>query len=130
MRDRDGSDELGQGRLWQLRWPLCRPPRTYRPRSYACHQVQTQQGNDDSRPSYERASIVCRDARTGIDLGYAHLVVENFRLAALGRFNQVLIKDFQDIFADLGKLGLNLLAVFLDQPNLALITLGLLFLLD
>ncbi len=47
-----------------------------------------------------------------------HLVVENLRFSALGRRNQVLVKNLKDVFTDLGKFGLNLLTVLLDQGNL------------
>lgn len=59
-----------------------------------------------------------------------HLMVEHLRLAALSRFDQMLIEDDQDIFANIGELSFNLLAVFLNQADLGLIALGLLFLLD
>ena len=57
-------------------------------------------------------------------------MVEDLGLAALGRSNQVLVKNVQDVLADLGKLVLNLLAVLLDEGDLGLVALGLLFLLD
>ena len=59
-----------------------------------------------------------------------HLVVEDLGLAALGRGNQVLVKNVQNVLADLGKLVLNLLAVLLDEGDLGLVALRLLFLLD
>jgi len=59
-----------------------------------------------------------------------HLVVEDFRLSTLGRRNQVLVENIEDIFADLGKFGLNLLTVLLDESNLGRVSLGFLFLLD
>lgn len=61
---------------------------------------------------------------------YAHLVVENLGLAGLGRRNQVLVKNIEDIVADLSKLGLDLLSVLLDESNLGRVALGLLLLLD
>ena len=60
----------------------------------------------------------------------AHLVIEDLRFAALGGFDQMLIKDLQDIFADLGKLGLNLLTVFLDQSDLGFVAFRFLLLFD
>jgi hypothetical protein len=59
-----------------------------------------------------------------------HLMVEHLRLAALGGGDQVLVQACQDVLADLGKLGLDLLAVLLDEPDLGLVALGLLLLLD
>lgn len=59
-----------------------------------------------------------------------HLVVEDLGLARLGGLDEVLVQDVQDVVADLGELGLDLLAVLLDQGNLALVALGLLLLLD
>ena len=52
-----------------------------------------------------------------------HLMVEYLRLTALSRGDEVLIKDVKDVFANVCKFGLNLLAILLDQRNLALITL-------
>ena len=57
-----------------------------------------------------------------------HLVVENLRLSALSRRNQVLVKNLKDIFTDLGELGLDLLTVFFNESDLGLIALGLFFL--
>ena len=67
-----------------------------------------------------------------LDLGLedVHLVVENLGLSGLSRWDQVLVKNIEDILADLGELGLNLLAVLLDESNLAGVALGLLLLLD
>ena len=62
--------------------------------------------------------------------GHKHLVVEDLGLAALGRGDQVLVKNLEDVLADLGKLGLDLLAVLLDEGNLLLVALGLLLLLN
>lgn len=60
----------------------------------------------------------------------AHLVVEDLGLSRLGRRNQVLVKNIENVIADLGKLGLNLLAVLLDKGNLGRVALRLLLLLD
>ena len=60
----------------------------------------------------------------------AHLVVEDLGFTTLSGGNQVLVENLQDIFTDLGKLILDLLAVFLDESNLSFISLGLLLLLD
>ena len=57
-------------------------------------------------------------------------MIKYFRLAALGRLDQVVIKHLKDVFADLRKLGLDLLAVLLDQTHLALVALRFFFLLD
>lgn len=59
-----------------------------------------------------------------------HLVVENLRLSALCRRNQVLIENLEDVFADLGELGLDLLAVFLDEDDLGRVAFRLLLLLN
>lgn len=59
-----------------------------------------------------------------------HLVVEDLGLAALGRLDKVLVENLEDIVADLGKLGLDLLAVLLDESDLGLVALGLLLLLN
>jgi hypothetical protein len=61
---------------------------------------------------------------------HEHLVIEDLGLATLSRGNQMLVKHFQDIFADGCKLCFNLLAVRLDQSDLAIIALGLLLLLN
>lgn len=42
----------------------------------------------------------------------------------------MLVKDIEDILADLSELGLDLLTVLLDKSDLALVALGLLLLLD
>ena len=60
----------------------------------------------------------------------SHLVVEDLGLSALSRGDQVAVKALEDVLADLGQLGLDLLAVLLDQSNLGLVALGLLLLLD
>lgn len=57
-------------------------------------------------------------------------MVEDLGLAALGGRNEVLIKNIEDIFADLGKFALDLLAVLLDQGDLGRVALGLLLLLN
>jgi hypothetical protein len=57
-------------------------------------------------------------------------VVEDLGLARLGLGNEGLVKDIQDILADLLKLGLDLLAVVADGANVLLRALGLLLLLD
>jgi hypothetical protein len=53
-----------------------------------------------------------------IDRMNKHLVVENLGLSALGRRNQVLVKNLKDIFTDLGELSLDLLAVLLNKSDL------------
>ena len=57
-------------------------------------------------------------------------MVEHLGFTALRGWDEVLIKDLENIFADVGKLVLDLLTVFLDQGDLAFIALGLLLLLD
>ncbi len=57
-------------------------------------------------------------------------MVKDLALAALGRRDQVLIEHLQDVLADLGELGLDLVEVFLDQADLSLVALGLLLLRD
>ena len=57
-------------------------------------------------------------------------MVEDLGLSALGRGDEVLVEDSKDVFADLGKLGLDLLAVLLDKADLGLVALGLLLLLN
>jgi hypothetical protein len=42
----------------------------------------------------------------------------------------VAVQALQDVFADLGQLGLNLLAVLLDETDLGVVALGLLLLLN
>ena len=61
---------------------------------------------------------------------YGHLVVEDLRLSALSRRNQVLVENLKDIFANLGEFGLDLLTVLLNQGNLNRVSLGLLLLLN
>ena len=57
-------------------------------------------------------------------------MVEDLGLAALGRGDEVLVKNGKDVLADLGELGLDLLAVLLDESDLLLVALGLLLLLN
>lgn len=45
-------------------------------------------------------------------------MVEDLGLARLGRGDEVLVKDFEDVLANLGKLSLDLLSVLLDESNL------------
>ena len=59
-----------------------------------------------------------------------HLVVEDLGLARLGGLDEVLIENLEDIVADLSELGLDLLAVLLDESDLGLVALRLLLLLD
>lgn len=59
-----------------------------------------------------------------------HLVVEDLGFARLSRRNQVLVENVEDVLADLPKLFLDLLTVFLDELDLSLIALGLFLLLD
>jgi hypothetical protein len=88
--------------------------------------MRTQQGNGGSHPSYVGISIA--QYRTGSD--NAHLVVEDLGLARLGLGNEGVVKDVEDILADLLELGLDLLAVVADGANVLLRALGLLLLLD
>ena len=57
-------------------------------------------------------------------------MVENLRLASGGGRDEVLVKNGEDVLADLGKLALDLLTVLLDEGNLGRVALGLLLLLD
>ena len=57
-------------------------------------------------------------------------MVEDLGLSGLSGGDQVLVQDGEDVLADLGKLGLDLLPVSLDHGNLSLVALGLLLLLD
>lgn len=57
-------------------------------------------------------------------------MVEDLRLAALSRGDEVAVKALEDVLADLGKLGLDLLTVLLNEGDLGLVALGLLLLLD
>ena len=52
-----------------------------------------------------------------------HLMVEHLRLAALGRWNQVLRQNLENILADFRKLCLDFLAVLLDEADLLLVAL-------
>lgn len=52
-----------------------------------------------------------------------HLVVENLGLARLGRGNKVLVENLENVVADFGKLGLDLLSVLLDKGNLGRVAL-------
>ena len=60
----------------------------------------------------------------------SHLVVEDLRLAALGRGDKVLLENLKNVLADLAELGLDLLTVLLDKGDLGLVALALLLLLD
>jgi hypothetical protein len=62
--------------------------------------------------------------------GHIHLVVEDLALASLGLGDEALVKNVEDILADLLKLKLDLLAVLADDANMLLGALGLLLLLD
>ena len=57
-------------------------------------------------------------------------MVEDLGLATRSRGDQVLVQNVQDVVADLSKLGLDLLAVLLDESHLLLVALALLLLLD
>lgn len=57
-------------------------------------------------------------------------MVEDLRLARGGRWNEVLVKDLEDVLTDLGELGLDLLPVGLDHVNLLVVSFALLLLLD
>jgi len=57
-------------------------------------------------------------------------VVEDFRLSSLGSRDKVLVENAEDILADLLQLGLDPLAVLLDEGNLRGVALRLLLLLD
>jgi len=69
--------------------------------------------------SRKRAPCTCVDV---------HLVVEDLRLAALRRWNQVLVQNLEDVLADLAELVLDLLTVLLDELHLLLVALRLLLL--
>jgi hypothetical protein len=47
-----------------------------------------------------------------------HLVVEDLGLARLSGGNKVLVENLENVVADFGELGLNLLSVLLDKGNL------------
>jgi len=57
-------------------------------------------------------------------------VVEDLTLAGLGLGDKALVKNVEDILADLLELKLDLLAVLADDANVLLGALGLLLLLD
>lgn len=59
-----------------------------------------------------------------------HLVVEDLGLSGLGLGNEGLVKDVEDILADLLELELDLLAVLADDGDVLLRALLLLLLLD
>jgi len=61
---------------------------------------------------------------------HAHLVVEHLGLAGLSGGDKVLVENGKNILADLGELGLDLLAVLFDKADLGRVALGLLLLLD
>lgn len=57
-------------------------------------------------------------------------MIEDLRLARLSRWDEVLVEDLKDVLADLRELGLDLLAVLLDERSLRLVALRFLLLLD
>lgn len=57
-------------------------------------------------------------------------MVEDLALTSLRGWDEVLVKDAEDVVADIGELGLDLAAVVLDLADLGLVALGLLLLLD
>ena len=57
-------------------------------------------------------------------------MVENTRFTGVSRGNQVLLENLEDVIADLGQFGLDLLTVLLDKSDLGLVALGLFFLLN
>jgi hypothetical protein len=59
-----------------------------------------------------------------------HLMVEDLGLASLGLGNQALVKNVEDILADLLEFGLDLLTVIADGSDMLIGALRLLFLLD
>ena len=61
---------------------------------------------------------------------HLHLVVEDLGLSGLGLGNEGLVKDVEDILADLLELELDLLAVLADDGDVLLRALLLLLLLD
>lgn len=73
---------------------------------------------------------VARSGRMRVGVRNLHLVVEDLGLAGLGLGNQGLVKDVENILADLLELGLNLLAVVADDTDVLIRALGLLLLLD
>lgn len=60
----------------------------------------------------------------------SHLVVEHLGFTRSSAGDEVLVKDLEDVLADLGKLGLDLLSVSLDHGDLSLVSLALFLLLD
>lgn len=75
----------------------------------------------------EVAVVVTLPAKTSVAFRWAgtkrslHLVIEDLGFTSLSRGNQVLVKNVEDVFADLSKLLLDSLTVFLDQFDLSLI---------
>lgn len=57
-------------------------------------------------------------------------MVEDLGLAGLSGNDQVLVENLEDVLADLPKLLLDCLTIFLDELDLRLIAFGLLLLLD
>jgi hypothetical protein len=57
-------------------------------------------------------------------------VVEDLALALLGAGDEMLVENAEDVGADVGELGLDLLAVRLDLLDLGRVSFGLLLLLD
>lgn len=53
----------------------------------------------------------------------SHLVVEDLGFTSGSGRNQVLVQNAQDVFTDLGQLGLDLLSVTLDHGDLGVVTL-------
>ena len=53
----------------------------------------------------------------------SHLVVEDLGFTSGSRRDQVLVQNAQDVFTDLGQLGLDLLSVTLDHGDLGVVTL-------
>ena len=59
-----------------------------------------------------------------------HFVVKDLRFTSLCRWNQMCLENLQDVFANLGEFGLNLLAIFFDQAHLRFVAFRLLLLLN
>ena len=59
-----------------------------------------------------------------------HLVIEDLALARGSAGNEVHVEDLQNVLADLGQLGLDLVAVVLDHAHLPFVAFALLLLLD
>jgi hypothetical protein len=57
-------------------------------------------------------------------------VVEDLALTSLGRGDEVLVKNGEDIIADISELGFDLVSVALDLLDLGGVSLGFLLLLD